>query len=103
MSVGPGDVGTSLISLYYTDDNTHSDSQIIASFVVQSRIGKWTRFSLKVTCDRVTLYYMCKQHDTVLVKRQPMELVFHPASILYVGQAGAVVKQPFEVSTKFVH
>lgn len=98
--IGPAAPGMTNISLLYTDVNTQFASQTIASFVVPSTFTRWARFSLKVTVDEVTVYFNCQEYDTVLVKREPQELVFDSASTLYLGQAGPIIKGPFEVSRR---
>ncbi|KAF9811414.1 hypothetical protein SFRURICE_002783 [Spodoptera frugiperda] len=56
---------------------------------------KWSRFALRVTTDNVTLFLNCHEFDTVVVKRNPLELVFDSASTLYVGQAGPLIRGAF--------
>ncbi|GLV45005.1 Multiplexin, partial [Carabus blaptoides fortunei] len=84
------------ISLLYTDIYTHFSSQYIASFVVSDFVGKWTRFAFKVTTENVTLYFNCREYDTVVVRRQPQELMFDSASKLYIAQAGPLIKGAFD-------
>lgn len=91
--------GQSNISLIYTDVSQHFISQTAASFVVAQLSGRWARFSLRVTTDNVTLFFNCHEHDTVQVRRTPLELIFDSASTLYVGQAGPLIKGAFDVST----
>ncbi|VVD03092.1 unnamed protein product [Leptidea sinapis] len=87
--------GLTNISLLYTDANAYALSQTIASFVVPSFAKKWTRFGLRVSMENVTLFLNCLEFDSVLVKRNPTELVFDSASTLYVGQAGPLIKGAF--------
>ncbi|XP_045483928.1 collagen alpha-1(XVIII) chain isoform X3 [Pieris rapae] len=91
----PSGPGLTNISLLYTDANIYALSQTIASFVVPSFSKKWTRFALRVTNDNVTLFLNCLEFDTVVVKRNPQELVFDSASTLYVGQAGPLISGAF--------
>lgn len=70
------------------------------SFLVSDFVGKWTRFAFKVTTENVTLYFNCREYDTVTVKRHPQELVFDSASTLYIAQAGPLIRAPFDVSRR---
>lgn len=99
----PSGPGLTNISLLYTDANIYALSQTIASFVVPSFAKKWSRFALRVTTDNVTLFLNCHEFDTVVVKRNPLELVFDSASTLYVGQAGPLIRGAFHVSIIFIH
>lgn len=94
----PSGPGLTNISLLYTDANIYALSQTIASFVVPSFAKKWSRFALKVTTTNVTLFLNCQEFDTIVVKRNPPELVFDSASTLYVGQAGPLIRGAFHVS-----
>ncbi|GBP91854.1 Collagen alpha-1(XV) chain, partial [Eumeta japonica] len=91
----PSGPGLTNISLLYTDANVYAISQTIASFVVPSFAKKWSRFALRVSVDNVTLFLNCHEFDTVIVKRNPSELVFDSASTLYVGQAGPLIRGAF--------
>jgi hypothetical protein len=65
--------------------------------MVPSFAKKWARFSLRVRGNDITLYFNCKEHGTVVAQRKPRELMFDSASTLYIGQAGPIVKGPYEV------
>ncbi|KAM3966125.1 LOW QUALITY PROTEIN: collagen XV/XVIII-type protein multiplexin [Aphomia sociella] len=91
----PSGPGLTNISLLYTDANIYALSQTIASFVVPSFAKKWSRFALRVTTENVTLFLNCHEFDTMVVKRNPLELVFDSASTLYVGQAGPLIGGAF--------
>ncbi|XP_044735698.1 collagen alpha-1(XV) chain-like [Chrysoperla carnea] len=95
VQLSPVGFGSTNISLYYTDPS-YFTSQAIASFVVPVFHKKWTRFSLRVTNDDVTLFFNCEEYDKVEVQRVPQELVFDSASTLYIGQAGPIIKGAFE-------
>lgn len=73
-------------------------SQVIASFQVPRFVGKWTRFAFRVSTENVTLFFNCNESDTVMVFREPQELVFDSASTLYIAQAGPRIQEPYEVS-----
>lgn len=73
-------------------------SQVIASFQVPRFVGKWTRFAFRVSTENVTLFFNCNESDTVMVLREPLELVFDSASTLYIAQAGPKIQEPYEVS-----
>lgn len=90
---------TTNISLIYTDPSQFP-SHTLANFEVENFDNVWIKFSLQVTRESVTLYYNCKKHSTVTVERKPVKLQFDAASTLYIGQAGAIIKEPFDVSVK---
>ncbi|RZF34243.1 hypothetical protein LSTR_LSTR009368 [Laodelphax striatellus] len=86
--------GLTNISLLYTDVSKKYSSQTIASFEVPSSFSKWTRIAFKVTASDVALFFNCGKYEVVKVTRETQELVFDSASILYVGQAGLIIKGP---------
>lgn len=86
------------VSLLYTDASVHMTSQKIATFEIPYS-HKWTQIAMRVLRNKVTLYYNCNETETVIVKREPQELVFDSASTLYLAQAGPLLKGNFEVST----
>ncbi|XP_037783880.1 collagen alpha-1(XV) chain-like [Penaeus monodon] len=96
VSITPGNVGSTNISLYYTDGERHMTSQTIASFLVPQFTGIWTRFAFKVTEEEIHLWFNCQLSNMLLVKRIPQQLVFDSASTLYIGQAGGIFKGEFE-------
>uniref|UniRef100_A0A8W7PKQ6 Multiplexin transcript 1 n=1 Tax=Anopheles coluzzii TaxID=1518534 RepID=A0A8W7PKQ6_ANOCL len=84
-------------TLYYTDAKKERISQPLASFQVP--YGKsWMKMIFKVLPDQVVFYYNCLEAGVVPVKKEPRKLVFDSASTVYIGQAGPVLKQKFEVS-----
>lgn len=89
--------GLQNISLYYSDVDMHVVSQVLTSFTVPSIIRQWTRFSLRIESDNVTLYMDCLYYESTLVDREPQELVFDSASTLYIGQAGPLLRGKFQV------
>lgn len=86
------------ISLFYTDIGKFASSQIIGSFLVPYNVGKFTRFAFQVSGEIVTLFYNCQKYETLYAKRSANELLFDPASILYIGQAGPIIKGNLDVS-----
>lgn len=84
------------VTLLYTDSNIHLTSQNIASFEIPFS-SKWTRIALKVLRNKVTLFHNCNETETIVVKREPSELIFDSASTLYLAQAGPIIKGNFEV------
>lgn len=89
------------ISLIYTDLTKFASSQIIASFVAPYMMNKFIQFALQVTQDTITLLLNCQKYEILSMIRHPEELVFDPASTLYIGQAGPLIKGNFEVSFFF--
>ena len=89
------------ISLFYTDIAKFSSSQIIGSFLVPYKINNFIRFAIQVTSDTISLFYECEKYESLYMKRDTRELLFDPASILYVGQAGPIIKGNLDVSTLF--
>lgn len=72
--------------------------QTIASFEVGKLTKKWTRFAFEVNTENVTFYFNCKEYSRQAVIRNPMILEFDSASTLYIGQAGPLLEEPYEVS-----
>lgn len=83
-----------IISFFFFQVTT----QVIASFQVPRFVGKWTRFAFRVSTENITLFFNCNESDTVMVFREPLELVFDSASTLYIAQAGPIIQEPYEVS-----
>uniref|UniRef100_A0A182THC5 Laminin G domain-containing protein n=1 Tax=Anopheles melas TaxID=34690 RepID=A0A182THC5_9DIPT len=83
-------------TLYYTDAKKERISQPLASFQVP--YGKsWMKMIFKVLPDQVVFYYNCLEAGVAPVKKEPRKLVFDSASTVYIGQAGPVLKQKFEI------
>uniref|UniRef100_T1JM15 Thrombospondin-like N-terminal domain-containing protein n=1 Tax=Strigamia maritima TaxID=126957 RepID=T1JM15_STRMM len=93
--VGNGN-GLRNLTLYYTDSRRHMASESLASFAVPNRPNEWTRLAFKVFGNQVTLYYDCNEYGSVRVSRRH-RLVFHPASVLYLAQAGKKIGNHFEL------
>lgn len=89
------------ISLLYTDVAKFASSQTIASFIIEPyHVGEFATFLLQVTSEEVKLVYKCDKKESRLIKRYPEELLFDPASTLYIGQAGPIIKGNLDVSKK---
>ncbi|XP_025409484.1 collagen alpha-1(XVIII) chain-like isoform X1 [Sipha flava] len=85
------------VSFLYTDVNKYSSaSNVLATFSVPWKTGRFTRLSLKVTREAVELIGRCLEPQTVAVVRDPVELLFDSASTLYIGQAGPLIKGAFD-------
>lgn len=84
------------ISVIYTDPNRHVESQVIASFeLIYSK--KWKSYAFEVQSDSIIFYYNCIEKEKINIKRDPAELIFDSASILYIAQAGPMLRGNFEV------
>lgn len=86
------------ISLFYTDVVKSAASQVIASFVVPYSIGRFAKIGIQVSGEEATLFFNCQKLETVTAKRHTEELRFDPASTLYIGQAGPIMKGNLDVS-----
>ncbi|KAF0301432.1 Collagen alpha-1(XV) chain [Amphibalanus amphitrite] len=96
----PAADGNTNISLLYTDSEVHFTSQRLATFTVPSVQDEWTKLALQVTDSEVTLYLNCSKHSSAYAPRVPLELIFDPASTLFIGQAGGIIGGQFEVSPR---
>ncbi|KAL4112297.1 hypothetical protein QTP88_016113 [Uroleucon formosanum] len=103
VQVVPSSPSAMNVSFLYTDVNKYSSSSnVLATFSVPWKIRKYIRLSLKVTREYVRLFGRCLEPQTVMVVRDPVELLFDSASTLYIGQAGPLIKGPFDVSAKLM-
>ncbi|KAG5881759.1 hypothetical protein JTB14_009798 [Gonioctena quinquepunctata] len=96
VSIGQEGPTNTVLTLFYTDSTKFMTSQSIANFTVPKFYGKWMRFAFRVTLENVTLFFNCNETETVLVQRNPVELVFDSASTLYIAQAGSNIEGPYE-------
>lgn len=103
VNVHPLELGHMNISLFYTDIAKFASSQVIAVFKVPYTVNKYVRFALQVTGETVTMFYNCRKFETISVKRHTEELLFDPASTLYIGQAGPIIKGNLDVSRLSFH
>lgn len=85
------------LTLQYTDADAHTTSQTLTSFEMPFA-KKWMHIALRVLSNKVTFFYNCAEMETKTVKREPIEFYFDSASILYLAQAGPILKGHFEVS-----
>ena len=94
------DNGHRNISLYYTDlhqEEAPRESREAAVFQVPAT-EEYFRFAFKVLVDEVIFYHECEEKETASIRREPNDLEFDQASIVYIGQAGDKLKGNFEVS-----
>jgi len=73
----------------------------LASFQLPYNTKNWINFSIKVLNHKIALYHNCILIQEVNVTKEPRELVFEAASTFYLGQAGSIIKEKFEVSGSF--
>lgn len=98
--LGPAVNVTRNISLYYTDvhqEQSPRESHQMAHFQIP-RTSDVFRFAFKLLVDELIFYYECEEQESLQIHREPSELEFDQASILYIGQAGDKLKGNFEVS-----
>ncbi|KAF5288198.1 hypothetical protein FQA39_LY03966 [Lamprigera yunnana] len=100
IKLSPAGPGTN-VSLIYTHPG-HFPSQVIADFITEKLVHNWVKFAFQVNNDNITLFLNCKKHGTVSVRREPQQLVFDSASTLYIGQAGPIIKDSFEITYELV-
>lgn len=99
--IAPEGLSTTIVSLFYTD-SSQITSNAIVNFTVPKFYGKWMRFAFRVSKENVTLFFNCNETETVVIQRQPLELVFDSASTLYIAQAGSKIGEPYEVSDRSI-
>ncbi|XP_055910899.1 collagen alpha-1(XV) chain-like [Eupeodes corollae] len=94
--LSPATTGKWNITLLYTNwDSTTWVSKKLATFEIPYS-NNWQTVAFKILSDQVTFYHNCIETTTVMVKREPIELIFDSASTLYIGQAGPRLKGHFE-------
>lgn len=86
------------VTLVYAQPD-QSAGRKLASFAVAHVPDKWNSIAFQVYSDKVVFYYDCILRNTTTVVRDPFELVFASASVLYIGQAGSIIGGHFEVSS----
>lgn len=97
--LGTVENGTRNISLYYTDvhqEEVPRDSHQIAVFSIPVSTTPF-RFAFKLLVDEVIFYYECEEKESQQIHREPSELEFDQASIVYIGQAGDKLKGNLQV------
>lgn len=89
--------GKQNIILFYTEPDSQASYEA-ASFTVPSLVNYWTRFSLSVLDDKVTLYPSCDSEPKMLpFERSPDEMDLEPGAGIFVGQAGGADDDKFVV------
>jgi len=78
------------VQLYYTDHRAEPpESAIIAEFDVRPPLtGAWSRLTMKLKDDHVTLLVECAPRGTVTVADRATDLMLQDGSTFYVAQAG---------------
>jgi hypothetical protein len=90
--------GNQLI-LYYTSNVRYaSTSKKLVSFDIGDIHNKWTKLSLKVQGDEVTLYKNCAKLETIKVAGKNGPLDVEGGANLYVAQGGDNFNNKFTVS-----
>lgn len=98
--LGAVENGTRNISLYYTDvhqEEVPRESHEMAVFQIPVDKSPF-RFAFKLLVDELIFYYECEEKESLAIHREPSELEFDQASIVYIGQAGDKLKGHLEVS-----
>lgn len=86
------------ISLIYTDAKLHLNSQNLAVFQVPA-FKEETSIAVKVFLNKVTLYLNCHEVRSIIVNNvDPVEIKIDADSRLYVGSAGPISSNQFDVS-----
>ncbi|CAG0882748.1 unnamed protein product [Cyprideis torosa] len=96
VSISPVEDGMQNVTLYYTNVDFHTVSYKLAEFAVKAFPNEWAQMAFKVKDDNVTFFMDCEARGSIIKSRNPMELVFDPASTLYLGQGGSMLEQHFE-------
>lgn len=98
----PGESSMEL-SLLYTDAQGESpvNSSPLATFTVPYKVGSFIRANWKVTENSVVLYTGCQSNEEKIVSKFPQQITFDKGSILYIGQAGPLINNSFEVSGQY--
>ncbi|CAM1295504.1 Uncharacterised protein g1308 [Pycnogonum litorale] len=79
------------ISLLYADAGKDRDilSNKLATFSIPNLVGRWTDLDLRVQGDNITFYYNCKEYGMMALRREPVPLIFDPASTLHLFNDGS--------------
>lgn len=85
--------------LFYTEPDAEA-SYLAARFHLPGPVvGAWSRFSLAVAEDQVSLYLGCDAEPLVVpLERSPDPLELDPGAAIFVGQAGDADKDKFQVA-----
>lgn len=85
------------IVLYYTEPDSQASYEA-ARFTVPSLVNNWTRFSISILDDQVTLYPSCDSEPQMLhFERSPDEMELETGAGIFVGQAGKADNDKFVV------
>jgi len=94
-------VDNSDIILYYTDHLTAVAAKKLVGFTVDSLFGNWSKLSISVKGDVVSLFLNCDEHSTVrLTPGRVTPLNFEPGSVCYLAQGGPTFGRKFEVCSQ---
>lgn len=89
--------GKQNIVVFYTEPDSQ-DSYEAASFTVPSLVNYWTRFSISMVNDQITLYPSCDSEPQVRpFERSPDEMELDNGAGIFVGQAGGADEDKFVV------
>uniref|UniRef100_A0A3Q3KE47 Thrombospondin-like N-terminal domain-containing protein n=1 Tax=Monopterus albus TaxID=43700 RepID=A0A3Q3KE47_MONAL len=88
--------GRQKVQFFYTEPDAEASYEA-ASFDVPSLVNTWSRFSLSVFEDRVTLYQGCDSEPQVVkFERSPDLMEFDAGAGIFVGQAGGADTDKFK-------
>uniref|UniRef100_A0A4W4GXF4 Thrombospondin-like N-terminal domain-containing protein n=1 Tax=Electrophorus electricus TaxID=8005 RepID=A0A4W4GXF4_ELEEL len=83
------------IVLFYTEPDSQTSYEA-ASFSVPSLVGSWTRFSISVFEEQVSLYLNCDSDPQVVrFERSPDEMELEDGAGIFIGQAGGADPDKF--------
>ncbi|XP_037928557.1 collagen alpha-1(XVIII) chain-like, partial [Teleopsis dalmanni] len=95
LHLSPAIKGMWNVSLLYTQSESNTIRKLV-SYHLPYKGKTWSNIAFQVLSDKVVFYHNCKETETTLISKEPMELVFDSASTLYVGQAGPNLGGNFE-------
>lgn len=85
------------IILFYTEPDSQSSYQA-ASFSVPALVNFWSRFSISVQEEQVTLYMNCEPEPQVMrFERSPDDMELETGAGIFVGRAGGADEDQFVV------
>lgn len=70
----------------------------LAKFMLPLMVDRWSRFAISVSGPTINLFVYCRNYTVAVATRQSEALTFAEDSLLMVGHAGGVIRQPFKVS-----
>lgn len=87
------------IIFYYTEPDSHTSYEA-ARFSVPSMQNTWTRFSISVLNEQVSLYFKCDSDPQVVnFERSPDDMDLDAGAGVFVGHAGGLDNDKFLVSS----